>query len=133
MNTEPILNNVSKHIALNVKEKNFFISLLESSLLKRKEIYLSAGEICKHSAFVVDGALKSFTVDVDGKEHILSFATRDWWIALEGKEDGLRSGEWTSMPCGRQRDRYWWEVSMKLPTRFYMSIACLKIQDSWHR
>ena len=81
MNTEPILNNVSKHIALNVKEKNFFISLLESSLLKRKEIYLSAGEICKHSAFVVDGALKSFTVDVDGKEHILSFATRDWWIA----------------------------------------------------
>jgi CRP-like cAMP-binding protein len=81
MNTEPILTNVSKHIALNLKEKNFFISLLEPNLLKRKEIYLRAGEICKHSAFVVDGALKSFTVDVDGKEHILSFATRDWWIA----------------------------------------------------
>ena len=81
MNTEPILNNVSKHIVLNVKEKNFFISLLEASLLKRKEVYLRAGEICKHSAFVVDGALKSFTVDADGREHILSFATRDWWIA----------------------------------------------------
>ena len=44
-------------------------------------MYLETGTVCKYSAFVVDGALKSFTVDQDGKEHILSFATRDWWIS----------------------------------------------------
>jgi len=81
MNTELILNNVSKHIVLNVKEKNFFVSLLESTTVDRKEIYLRAGEICKNSAFVIDGALKSFTVDDEGKEHILSFATKGWWMA----------------------------------------------------
>src|SRR5688572_31887166 len=81
MNTEPILNNVCKHIVLSPREKNFFISLLEPISIKRREIYLRAGKICKNSAFVIDGALKSFTVDEEGKEHILSFATRDWWIA----------------------------------------------------
>jgi len=81
MDTDLILKNISKHIVLNDKERNFFISLLEAKVLKRKKVYLKAGELCRYSAFVVDGALKSFTVDKEGKEHILNFATRDWWIA----------------------------------------------------
>jgi CRP-like cAMP-binding protein len=81
MNRELILNNVSKHISLDKDEKDFFISHLEPRSLLRKKVYLKAGEICRNSAFVVDGALKSYTVDKDGKEHILSFAIRDWWIA----------------------------------------------------
>jgi CRP-like cAMP-binding protein len=81
MDIDLILKNVGKHIELNEKERKLFISMLEPRALKRKEIYLDAGEICKYSAFVTDGALKSFTIDAEGKEHILSFATRDWWIA----------------------------------------------------
>lgn len=81
MNTDLILKNVSKHISINEKEKAFFVSLLEATTLKARQIYLRAGEVCKYSAFVNDGALKSYTVDKDGKEHILSFAISDWWIA----------------------------------------------------
>ena len=81
MNTELILKNVSKHISLDNVEKDFFISLLEPKILLRKKVYLKAGEVCRNSAFVIEGALKSYTVDKEGKEHILSFATRDWWIA----------------------------------------------------
>jgi CRP-like cAMP-binding protein len=81
MNTDLILKNVSKHISINEKEKAFFVSLLEATTLKARQVYLQAGEVCKYSAFVNDGALKSYTVDKDGKEHILSFAISDWWIA----------------------------------------------------
>jgi CRP-like cAMP-binding protein len=81
MNTELIIKNVCKHIALNEKEKSFFISILEPNSIKRKTIYLQPGEVCKNSTFVIDGALKSFTIDKEGKEHILSFATTGWWIA----------------------------------------------------
>ena len=81
MGTELILKNVSRHIKLNSEETEFFLSLLEPKRLERKGVYLKAGTLCKHSAFVVDGALKSYTVDKDGKEHILSFAMMDWWIA----------------------------------------------------
>lgn len=81
MSTDLILKNVSRHIALERKETEFFVSILEPKKLDRKEVYLKAGTVCKHSAFVVDGALKSFTIDTEGKEHILSFAMADWWIA----------------------------------------------------
>jgi CRP-like cAMP-binding protein len=81
MNTDLIIKNVHKHIKLDEDEVNYFVSLLEPKTLERKKVYLKPGEVCKNSAFVIDGALKSFTVDKDGKEHILSFAITDWWIA----------------------------------------------------
>lgn len=81
MKTELILKNVARHISLDEGEKEFFASLLEPRVLKRKNLYLKAGVVCKHSAYVLDGAVKSYTVGADGREHILSFATRDWWIS----------------------------------------------------
>lgn len=81
METELILKNVARHITLDEDEKKFFLSMLEPKSLKRRKLYLEAGSVCKYSAFVIDGALKSFTVDKDGKDHILSFATREWWIS----------------------------------------------------
>lgn len=81
MGTDLILKNVAKHIALNDKESKFFLSLLLPQNLKRKTVFLQQGDVCKETAFVVDGALKSFTIDREGKEHILSFATSGWWIS----------------------------------------------------
>ena len=81
METTLLLENVSRHIALDDEEIRFFLSLLESRVLKRKELLLMEGEVCRHVAFVVDGALKSFSVDSDGGEHIVSFAVPGWWIA----------------------------------------------------
>jgi len=81
MDTELILRNVARHITLDEEEVKFFLSLLQPRSLKRKQVFLHAGTVCKDSAFVIDGALKSYTVDRDGKEHILSFATPGWWIS----------------------------------------------------
>ena len=81
MNTDLILKNVAKHISLDDVEKDFFLSLLEPKILAHKILYLRAGTVCNHSAFVLDGAVKSYTVDAQGKEHIISFATKDWWIS----------------------------------------------------
>src|SRR5688572_25749014 len=81
METDLILKNVARHVGLDDHEKKFFLSLLEPRTLKRRNLYLQAGTVCRYSAFVLDGALKSYTVDSEGKEHILSFAIRDWWIS----------------------------------------------------
>jgi CRP-like cAMP-binding protein len=81
MNTALVLKNVAKHVRIDEREKDFFISLLEPKTMKRKDLFLEEGVVCRHSAFVIDGALKSFTVDEEGREHILSFATQDWWIS----------------------------------------------------
>ncbi len=81
MNTDLILKNVGKHISLDEKERAFFLSVLEPRTLKRKTLYLKSGIVCKYSAFVLSGALKSYSIDEQGKEHILSFATAEWWIS----------------------------------------------------
>ena len=81
MNTDQIIKNVSRHIQLLDDEKALFLSLLERRVLKRKTLFLETGVVCKHSAFVLEGAVKSYNVDEEGREHILSFATKDWWIS----------------------------------------------------
>jgi CRP-like cAMP-binding protein len=81
MDTTLILKNVQKHISLNDDEERIFISCLEYKTAKRKTVLLKSGEVCKHSIFINDGALKGYTIDKAGQEHILNFALRGWWIA----------------------------------------------------
>lgn len=75
-----ILNNISKHISLTKIERDYFISLLEFKKIASKQFLLNAGEICKHSSYVISGCLRGYTIDKDGFEHVLSFAPQDWWI-----------------------------------------------------
>lgn len=77
--TDLILKNVSRHIQLDEKEKEFFISILQSRKLKRKEFLLKPGEISKTENFINKGCLRTYTVDANGFEHILMFAIEDWW------------------------------------------------------
>ena len=81
MDTTLILQNVAKHISLTQAEEKIFTSMLESKSIKRKETHHRVGDICRHTTFIVDGALKGYTVDKDVGEHVINFALRDWWIA----------------------------------------------------
>lgn len=76
-----ILNNVGKHVNLTPVEKDFFTAILQPKQLKRKQHWVANGDICRHSAFVISGCLRGYTVDSNGYEHVLSFAPRDWWMA----------------------------------------------------
>lgn len=48
--------------------------------LKRRHYLLHEGEVCGHMAFVVNGVLRLYRTDEDGAEHILRFATENWWM-----------------------------------------------------
>jgi CRP-like cAMP-binding protein len=81
MVSDLILKNVCKHIDLTQGEKEYFLSMLQKQIIKRKQIFLAEGDVCKNSVFVVQGALKGYTIDKEGREHVLQFAMPDWWIA----------------------------------------------------
>src|SRR5436309_4218542 len=76
-----ILNNISGYIHLNDAEKEFFVSLLKPMNLKRKQMLLKTGEVCRYSSFVIQGCLRGYSVDENGYEHVLNFAPQNWWIA----------------------------------------------------
>lgn len=76
-----ILENISKHVTLTSQEQEIFLSKTVTQHYKAKTILLNAGEICKHSYFVNSGILRSFNINDNIVEHVLSFACSGWWIS----------------------------------------------------
>jgi len=78
---ELILENIAKHVSLTTEEQALFLSKLETKTYKPKTILLNAGEVCKHSYFVNSGILRSFNINDNIVEHVLSFACEGWWMS----------------------------------------------------
>ncbi|MBF4466559.1 MULTISPECIES: Crp/Fnr family transcriptional regulator [Flavobacterium] len=78
---ELILENIAKHVSLTPEEQAHFLSKLETNTYKTKTILLNAGEVCKHSYFVNSGILRSFNINDNIVEHVLSFACQGWWMS----------------------------------------------------
>ena len=75
-----ILDNLSKHISLTLQEQELFLAKTEIRQYKAKTILLHAGEVCTTSYFVNSGVLRSFNINDNIIEHVLSFACSGWWI-----------------------------------------------------
>lgn len=76
-----ILENIAKHISLTPEEQALFLSKTETHTYKAKTILLNVGEICRHSYFVNSGILRSFNINDNIVEHVLSFACEGWWMS----------------------------------------------------
>ncbi|PWA07647.1 Crp/Fnr family transcriptional regulator [Flavobacterium laiguense] len=75
-----ILENIGQHVTLTKQEQELFLSKTEIHHYKAKTILLNSGAICKHSYFVNSGILRSFNINDNIVEHVLSFACQGWWI-----------------------------------------------------
>ena len=49
--------------------------------VRKKELYLRAGEISNAKAYINRGCARNYVIDEKGHERILSFAFEDWWLA----------------------------------------------------
>lgn len=49
--------------------------------LKKRQFLLQEGEICRSIGFVVSGAVRQYTVDAKGNEHILNLCIENWWTS----------------------------------------------------
>lgn len=75
-----ILENIAKHVSLTSEEALLFLSKTEIRHYKTKTIIVTAGEISHNSYFVNSGLLRSFNINDNIVEHVLSFACEGWWI-----------------------------------------------------
>ena len=76
-----LMSSIRRHIDPTADEESYFLSLLQTMQVKKRRFLLQEGDVCRHSAFVVSGCMRSYTVDDNGFEHILQFAPEGWWIA----------------------------------------------------
>ncbi|MBV8253555.1 MAG: Crp/Fnr family transcriptional regulator [Chitinophaga sp.] len=47
--------------------------------LRKRQYFLQEGEVCKYMGFIVKGALRQYSVDEKGNEHIVRLQIEDWW------------------------------------------------------
>ena len=47
--------------------------------IRKKQYFLQEGEVCKYSAFIVKGAMRQYSVDDKGVEHIVRLLIENWW------------------------------------------------------
>ncbi len=47
---------------------------------RKRQYFLQEGEVCKYFAFIVKGAMRQYTVDGKGIEHISRLSIENWWV-----------------------------------------------------
>ena len=52
--------------------------------IKRKQFLLHEGGICRYMAFIVSGAMRQYSIDDNGSEHITTLALEGWWMSDRG-------------------------------------------------
>ncbi|MCW3162342.1 Crp/Fnr family transcriptional regulator [Chryseobacterium oryctis] len=53
----------------------------EVKKIPKNQFILQYGEVCRHIYFVEKGLLKMYSIDKNGKEHIIQFAPESWLIS----------------------------------------------------
>lgn len=79
--TQFLLESIKKHVALTAAEEEKLAEVCLVKQVKKKQFFLQEGDVQRHLVFVVDGCLRSYSVDENGFEHILQFAPPGWWIS----------------------------------------------------
>jgi CRP-like cAMP-binding protein len=76
----PLIATLREKAGFTDAEVGQYLTYLETRFVRKKELYLVAGEISGATAYVKKGCLRRYVIDKEGKETIINFATEDWWI-----------------------------------------------------
>ena len=72
---------VLKHAQVSDDEFALIEAASRIKKLRKKQYLLQEGDVSRDHCFILGGLLRTYSVDDKGNEHIIRFATKDWWIS----------------------------------------------------
>jgi CRP-like cAMP-binding protein len=78
---EQFKTHLLSNMGLSEEQYSEIEHLVHSLKIKKGTVLLKENQICDRAFFVCKGLLRSYTIDEMGKDHILQFASENWWIA----------------------------------------------------
>jgi len=86
-----LLKGISDKVSLTDDDIEMLKPFFIPKKLRKRQYILNAGDPCQYITFVEKGMLRSFSVDDEGNEHVIQFATEGSWISdmgsfVSGKE-----------------------------------------------
>ena len=77
----PIIKEIFQGLLFSSEESDLLYSKLEKRTIIKGAFLLKANEDVNDLFYVHTGCLRSYIIDLNGKEHILQFAVKGWWIS----------------------------------------------------
>lgn len=78
---ELFFEKLSEKITLTSDQQDIVKRYLIPKKIRKNQYLLQEGDIARHAAFVEKGALRAYSVDEKGAEHIIQFAFEGWTIS----------------------------------------------------
>jgi len=78
---ETLRLHISKTTNLSPEQFDYFYSQFTPLSFKKGQAIISEGDKVEHEYFVLNGCLKSFYINDEGKMFILQFAMPTWWAS----------------------------------------------------
>ena len=78
-----LLNYINQRASLPLTsdEEALITATFKSKKLRKKQYFLEEGNVCKYVGFIVKGAMRQYSVDEKGVEHIVNLYIEDWWAS----------------------------------------------------
>src|SRR5258705_12426386 len=87
MNVFPMYDSLIKYInsyistPLIPEQINLVEETFTPKRIRKKQYLLQEGDVSKYAAFIVKGAMRQYTVDDKGAEHIVQLFIENWWAS----------------------------------------------------
>jgi CRP-like cAMP-binding protein len=78
---ELFFQKLNEKVSFTEEEQDIIRSYLTPKKIRKRQYLLQEGDVCKMIAFVEKGALRSYSVDDKGNEHIIQFALEGWTVS----------------------------------------------------
>lgn len=78
-----LLTYINKHATtpLTSEEEALIVATFQPKKLRKKQYFLQEGNVCKYVGFIVKGAMRQYSVDDKGVEHIVHLFIENWWAS----------------------------------------------------
>ncbi|CAD0002139.1 Crp/Fnr family transcriptional regulator [Flavobacterium chungangense] len=67
------------NLSLTSEEQALVIDAFQPKKIRKKQYFLQSGDVCKYSGFIVKGAMRQYSVDDKGTEHIVHLYIENYW------------------------------------------------------
>lgn len=71
--------NQYSNLPLTTEEKTLIVSTFQPKKLRKKQYFLQEGDVSKYVGFIVKGAMRQYSVDEKGTEHIVHLLIENYW------------------------------------------------------
>jgi CRP-like cAMP-binding protein len=71
--------NSYNSIPLSDSQEELIKNAFVPKKIRKKQYFLQEGKVCKYGGFIVKGAMRQYSVDDKGVEHIVRLFIENWW------------------------------------------------------